>query len=137
VGLPSPERALIGLPVDELPTPAATLAEEAGSIDGLVFNGVMGYEGHCVHEPDATERARKTHAAIDRLLEAVEAIRSAGIAIGTVSAGGTGTLDTTGAIEEVTELRDNESEEIPPRRRRRTRHRAMADRSTLSARVTR
>ena len=35
---------------------AAALAGEAGSLEGLVFEGVMGYEGHCVHEPDPAER---------------------------------------------------------------------------------
>jgi D-serine deaminase-like pyridoxal phosphate-dependent protein len=39
-----------------------------------------------------------------RLLAAVDSIREAGIAVETVSAGGTGTLELTGAVEEVTEL---------------------------------
>ncbi len=83
---------------------AAALAEEAGSLEGLAFEGVMGYEGHCVHEPDPVERRRKTLAAMERLVEAVDRIRSAGIDVGIVSAGGTGTFEITGAVEEVTEL---------------------------------
>ena len=83
---------------------AAALADEAGSLEGLVFEGVMGYEGHCVHEPDPAERRRKTSAAMQRLVAAVERIRAAGIAVQTVSAGGTGTLELTAADEQVTEL---------------------------------
>jgi D-serine deaminase-like pyridoxal phosphate-dependent protein len=83
---------------------AATLAEEAGSLDGLGFEGVMGYEGHCVHEPDPAERRRKTTAAMQLLVSAVERIRESGIAVATVSAGGTGTLELTAAVDEVTEL---------------------------------
>ena len=83
---------------------AAALAEEAGSLEGLVFDGVMGYEGHCVHEPDPAERRRKTTDAMQRLVAAVEAIRAVGIPVGVVSAGGTGTLELTAAVEEVTEL---------------------------------
>ena len=83
---------------------AAMLAEEAGSLDGLVFEGVMGFEGHCVHEPDPIERRCKAEAAMVPLIGAVNRIRAAGMTVNTVSAGGTGTLEFTGAIEEVTEL---------------------------------
>jgi D-serine deaminase-like pyridoxal phosphate-dependent protein len=83
---------------------AAALAGEAGSLEGLVFEGVMGYEGHCVHEPDPEERRRRTTAAMQLLVSAVERIRAAGIAVETVSAGGTGTLELTAVVEEVTEL---------------------------------
>ena len=87
------------------PQAAAALAEQAGALEGLAFEGLMGYcEGHCVHEPDPGERGRKTREAMGQLVEAVEAVRSAGIDVRTVSAGGTGTMEITGAVEEVTEL---------------------------------
>src|SRR5262249_50712058 len=38
------------------PDEAAALAVEARLLEGLVFEGVMGYEGHCVHERDPVER---------------------------------------------------------------------------------
>jgi D-serine deaminase-like pyridoxal phosphate-dependent protein len=83
---------------------AAAVAEAAGGLEGLAFDGVMGYEGHCVHEPDPAKRRRMAGAATARLVEAAESIRTAGIPVGTVSAGGTGTMAFTGAVAEVTEL---------------------------------
>jgi D-serine deaminase-like pyridoxal phosphate-dependent protein len=83
---------------------AAALAEEAGSLEGLAFEGVMGYEGHCVHEPDPDERRRKALAAMERLVESVDRIGSAGIAVPIVSAGGTGTFEITRGVEALTEL---------------------------------
>jgi D-serine deaminase-like pyridoxal phosphate-dependent protein len=86
------------------PTQARVLAARAAGLVGLSFEGVMGYEGHCVLEPDRCERAAKAAAALERLAEAVEAIVASGLPVGIVSSGGTGTYDMTSTVESVTEL---------------------------------
>ena len=64
----------------------------------------MGFEGHCTFEPDDARRAQLAGDAMARLLEVADAIASTGLAVEAVSAGGTGTFDTTGANARVTEL---------------------------------
>jgi D-serine deaminase-like pyridoxal phosphate-dependent protein len=83
---------------------ACAAAEHVRSTPGLVFRGVSGYEGHCMLEPDADQRVRAAAAAMDRLLEAVDAIAAAGIECEIVSAGGTGTYHLTGANPRITEI---------------------------------
>lgn len=83
---------------------AVTLAAEIGSLPNVRFAGVMGWEGHAVGIADATEREREIRESIGRLLAVVEAIRAAGIAVGIVSCGGTGTFATASAIPGVTEM---------------------------------
>jgi D-serine deaminase-like pyridoxal phosphate-dependent protein len=71
---------------------------------GLVLDGVMGYEGHCVMEADADRRRTAAGAAIDRLIEVADHVRAAGHRIDIVSAGGTGTTPFTGADPRVTDI---------------------------------
>jgi D-serine deaminase-like pyridoxal phosphate-dependent protein len=79
----------------------ASLAEET---DGVRFDGVSAYEGHCTGIVDRGERRRRTGEAIDTLGGFVAAIEADGIAVPTVSAGGTSTFDITGGDQRVTEL---------------------------------
>lgn len=97
------------------------LAGQIGDAPGLDFVGVMGYEGHCVLEPDAGRRRSLAGAAIDRLAEAAEKLRAAGQRVAVVSAGGTGTADFTGSDPRVTDIQagsyvymDTVYEEIVP-----------------------
>jgi D-serine deaminase-like pyridoxal phosphate-dependent protein len=83
---------------------ACALAAAVSHLPGLVFRGVMGYEGHVVEEPDRAVRARKAAEAIDGLIAAVEILERAGFTVEIVSAGGTNTYDMTGANPRVTEL---------------------------------
>ena len=83
---------------------ACVVAAAVSSLPGLVFRGVMGYEGHVVEEPDRAVRARRAAEAIDVLIGGVEVLERAGFAIEIVSAGGTNTYDMTGANPRVTEL---------------------------------
>ena len=83
---------------------ACALASELVRLPGIVFRGVMGYEGHVVEEPIRDVRARLAAEAMERLIACVDLLESAGFKIEIVSAGGTNTYDMTGANPRVTEL---------------------------------
>ena len=80
------------------------LSERIAELPGLDLRGVMGFEGHCTFEPDDARRAQLAGDAMARLLEVADAIASTGAAVDVVSAGGTGTFDSTGATAGITEL---------------------------------
>jgi D-serine deaminase-like pyridoxal phosphate-dependent protein len=71
---------------------------------GLTLEGVLGYEGHCMLEPDRALRIEKCKAANAALLEVVDAFSEHGHATGIVAAGGLGTWDITGANPRITEI---------------------------------
>ena len=83
---------------------AIVLARHVAKLPRLRFRGVQGYEGHCMLEPDRAVRLTEARSAIDRLLTAVERLEREGFVCATVSAGGTGTYDITGACPRVTEI---------------------------------
>ncbi len=83
---------------------AGALASELVRLPGIVFRGVMGYEGHVVEEPIRDVRARLAAEAMERLLACVDVLENTGFKIDIVSAGGTNTYDMTGANPRVTEL---------------------------------
>jgi D-threonine aldolase len=86
------------------PADAAVLAEAAAGLPGVIPRGVMGYEGHCVDDPDPDSRRRRTEQAVARLAEAVAALDRSGLPAEIVSAGGTGTADITSTVHPVTEI---------------------------------
>ncbi|MBN1808660.1 MAG: alanine racemase [Planctomycetes bacterium] len=86
------------------PGEAKDFAVECAGYGGLHVMGVMGYEGHCVFIEDAAERKARADEAVRKLVWAADELRGAGIEVGTVSAGGTGTYDVTAGIEGVTEI---------------------------------
>jgi D-serine deaminase-like pyridoxal phosphate-dependent protein len=83
---------------------AVRLAEQVTAAPGLRLRGMQGYEGHCMLEPDHDERRRLAEAAIAELIEAVDALRAAGLPCADVSGGGTGTWFITGANPRMTEI---------------------------------
>lgn len=83
---------------------ARRLAAVTAATAGLELRGLMGYEGHCMLEPDEPTRRRKQRQAMDDLAEVVEAVRADGLPVPIVSAGGTGTFHLTGADSRVTEV---------------------------------
>jgi D-serine deaminase-like pyridoxal phosphate-dependent protein len=86
------------------PDSATALARLAADLDGIRFEGVSTYEGHCTGIENPEERSSQTSVALGTLLEFVEAVRSAGIEVPTVSAGGTSTSAITGVHPCVTEI---------------------------------
>jgi D-serine deaminase-like pyridoxal phosphate-dependent protein len=66
--------------------------------------GLLGYEGHCMLEPDRALRVEKARAANEMLIEAADEFERHGLATGIVAAGGLGTWDITGANPRITEI---------------------------------
>ena len=71
---------------------------------GLRLKGVLGYEGHCMLEPDRELRIEKARAANDVLTGVVDEFGRHGLDTTIVAAGGLGTWDITGANPRITEI---------------------------------
>ncbi|MBE3065430.1 MAG: DSD1 family PLP-dependent enzyme [Spirochaetes bacterium] len=84
--------------------PALELARLVASSAGLRFEGLQGYEGHCVDLRDETERADKTRVSLKALVETRRLIERSGLRVNLVSGGGTGTYTITGDCEGVDEV---------------------------------
>ncbi len=82
---------------------AVEVARCALGLPGVEWRGAMGYEGHCMSEPDRVLRTGMQVEAMTRLLAVVDELAAAGIACEIVSAGGTGTFDLAAATARVTE----------------------------------
>ena len=83
---------------------ALAVARHAVSLPGIEWRGAMGYEGHCMLEPDRALRVTKQGKAMTHLFEVVDHLAADGIECEIVSAGGTGTYDLIAAHPRVTEL---------------------------------
>jgi D-threonine aldolase len=83
---------------------ALDLAVDVERRPSLRLRGVLGYEGHCMLEPDRALRIEKCRAANDMLLEVVDAYGEHGHSTDIVAAGGLGTWDITGANPRITEI---------------------------------
>lgn len=81
----------------------ADLAEAAEAAPGVTYAGIMGYEGHAMHLPDKEKEAECIRCA-GLLLKTVAALKSRGLHADIVSAGGTGTLAFTPALDGITEI---------------------------------
>ena len=84
--------------------PALDLARLVAASPGLSFEGLQGYEGHCVDLRDEAERTAKTRAALQLLVETRRHIERAGLPVRIVSGGGTGTYTLTGDYEGIDEV---------------------------------
>lgn len=73
------------------PEQALTLARIVAAAPGLRFEGLQGYEGHCVDLRDDQERTRQARAALEILVGARRFIDRTGMRVNNVSGGGTGT----------------------------------------------
>ncbi len=82
--------------------PATSLAKIVDGLPGLRFEGLNGYEGHVYEIGDA--RVPETLQALEKLQYAVAEMKSAGLPVSIVSAGGTSTYDITSRVQEVTEI---------------------------------
>ncbi len=80
------------------------LARKVIKCPNLKFEGLMGYEGHTVANPNRTERETATRAAMLQLVETKDYLEKNGINVSIMSGGGTGTYDITGSMPEMTEI---------------------------------
>ncbi len=83
--------------------PALALAQLAVA-QGLRFRGLTGYEGHCVRLPPGPDKVQAVQQAMEKLVLSANLIRSAGLSVEIVSAGGTGTYSISGRVPGVTEI---------------------------------
>ncbi len=83
---------------------AVELASLVARLPGLKFEGLQGYEGHCVDLRDAGERLKQTRAALELLVSTRRLIEQSGIDVRIVSGGGTGTCDINGNTEGIDEV---------------------------------
>jgi D-serine deaminase-like pyridoxal phosphate-dependent protein len=83
---------------------ALELAAVIGTLPGLRLQGALGYEGHCMLEPDRALRIEKATAANAVLVGVVDAFDRQGLATEIVAAGGLGTWDITGANPRISEI---------------------------------
>jgi D-serine deaminase-like pyridoxal phosphate-dependent protein len=96
----------VGLHRSGVRTPAAAvdLGRQASAAPGVVLRGLLGYEGHCMLEPDRALRIEKAHAANAILVGVADDFAAAGLCTDIVAGGGLGTWDITGANPRITEL---------------------------------
>ena len=83
--------------------PALALAQLAIA-KGLRFRGLTGYEGHCVRLAPGPEKIEAAQQAMARLVDTATLMRSKGLAVDIVSAGGTGTYSISGRVPGITEI---------------------------------
>lgn len=83
---------------------AVEIARLAGTLPGVWFAGIMGYEGHAVFMGDYEERKAEANRAYTKLLGFRDAIRGAGIECRIVSTGGTGTYLFGGCRQGMTDI---------------------------------
>ena len=84
--------------------PTLTLAAQIRQCPNLVFEGLMGYEGHTVAKPNRSERDAAAREAMQRLLDTKHYLEKQGVEVPIMSGGGTGTFNITGSIPEMTEV---------------------------------
>ncbi|HEY3764468.1 MAG TPA: alanine racemase [Gaiellales bacterium] len=83
---------------------ALGLAEMIDRLSGVRLAGLLGYEGHCMLEPDRALRITKARAANDVLVGTADELARHGHNTGIVAGGGLGTWDITGANPRITEI---------------------------------
>ena len=83
---------------------AIALGEHIVTLPGLRLQGLLGYEGHCMLEPDRTVRVEKTLVANAALVATVDSFDRKELDTTIVAAGGFGTWDITGANKRITEI---------------------------------
>lgn len=84
--------------------PALDLGRRVAASPGLRFEGLHGYEGHCVDLRDETERFEKTRQSLKLLVDTRRLIERSGLPVRIVTGGGTGTYTVTGEYEGVDEV---------------------------------
>jgi D-serine deaminase-like pyridoxal phosphate-dependent protein len=84
--------------------PTLALAQHILKSKGLTFEGLMGYEGHVIANPNRIEREIATRKAVNLLIDTQNFLEENGIPVKIMSGGGTGTYAITGSYPEITEV---------------------------------
>jgi D-serine deaminase-like pyridoxal phosphate-dependent protein len=84
--------------------PALALAQRVRETSGLIFMGVMGWEGHTPDIEDLREKRFEIEQAVGLLVGTAKLLRANGCPVDIVSCGGTGTVTVTPRIPGVTEI---------------------------------
>jgi D-serine deaminase-like pyridoxal phosphate-dependent protein len=84
--------------------PALELANLIRQSPNVSFEGLMGYEGHTVANPNRSERDAAARQAMQLLVDAKHYLEKHDVAVSIMSGGGTGTFNITGSITEMTEV---------------------------------
>ena len=84
--------------------PTLALAEQIHRSPNVIFEGLMGYEGHTVAKPNRSERDATAREAMQLLVDAKRYLEKHGVQVSIMSGGGTGTFNITGSIPEMTEV---------------------------------
>ncbi len=85
--------------------PVVALAKRVASCRSLQFAGLMAWEGGRLAElPEPDEKRQKIEAAVSLITGSAESCRAAGLTVGIVSCGGTGTYWITARLPGVTEV---------------------------------
>ena len=80
------------------------LATYIATKQGLIFKGLMGYEGHCVFTTQKEKRRAECLSANKILVDSAFMLRDNGFIVEIVSAGGTGTYNMSGLYPGITEI---------------------------------
>jgi len=83
---------------------AVELSREINRRSGLIYLGVMGWEGHIRRIVAYDERAAACRQAVESLCETAQLCRQAGLEVSIVSCGGTGTHEFSSLVPGVTEV---------------------------------
>jgi len=83
--------------------PTVDLAMRVASLPGIRLAGLMAWEGHVVGLQDAEEKRRQCTEAVEKLTSSADLCRKAGLTIGIVSCGGSGSYQITSHLPGVTE----------------------------------
>lgn len=88
----------------EIGPEAVELAKFVASEPGLCLQGLQGYDGHLQLLPDREEQRAKAVEGATRLVAARRLLEEAGLAVETVTGGGTGTWEFVASVPGVTEV---------------------------------
>jgi D-serine deaminase-like pyridoxal phosphate-dependent protein len=83
---------------------ALAVAQRVRDAQGLRFDGLSGYEGHCSLELETEARHAKQQLAMDYFVSVADHLEANGVEVRTMSAAGTATAFWTGANPRITEL---------------------------------
>jgi D-serine deaminase-like pyridoxal phosphate-dependent protein len=80
------------------------LVQQILTLPGLIFDGLMGWEGHVVSISDAQEKQAAGRKAMQLLVSSAELVRRAGIPVNVVTCGGSGSYTISASYPGVTEI---------------------------------